>query len=173
MWEFSPVNHKWKQLSPNPTNPTATLNEPLPRSGAAIVHLQNKVIIFGGVATNKTVLDDLHVFDMGTSLWSGPMTPQGTAPEARSNAAFHVFNASHVLLYGGRTGSAWELFEEWYQWVLLADDRNKLLTSAFLLNVESMDWTQMDIQGHVKPNPAMNVALGAEFGTEHQVLLAV
>jgi dynein heavy chain len=112
---------------------------PLPRKGAAAAVAAGRIVMVGGTCMNNedqpVVLDEVVVFDMeGSSSLvckvnpmpaASAVGPVSTPPPARTGASLLEYQPGKLFLYGG----------------VGAD--NKPLNDAFLLDVETMIWTQV------------------------------
>ena len=94
---------------------SSTINPP-PRSRAAMVldPGTKRLVLFGGLAGDGTLLADTWTYDLATSQWTAIVVedPEGDGdPSARFDAAFVVEGDGAIVLYGGhdprRTLEAW------------------------------------------------------------------
>eukprot|EP00197_Chlamydomonas_leiostraca_P012843 CAMPEP_0202861700 /NCGR_PEP_ID=MMETSP1391-20130828/3008_1 /ASSEMBLY_ACC=CAM_ASM_000867 /TAXON_ID=1034604 /ORGANISM="Chlamydomonas leiostraca, Strain SAG 11-49" /LENGTH=760 /DNA_ID=CAMNT_0049541129 /DNA_START=57 /DNA_END=2339 /DNA_ORIENTATION=- len=68
---------------------------------SAVLLCGTKLYVFGGEDAGRRALGDLHCLDLETWTWSGPLTPQGTAPAPRAAHAAAAYQGRYMLLFGG------------------------------------------------------------------------
>lgn len=77
---------------------------PEPRSGTALAYDpdQQRILLFGGISTSRTRLNDVWALSLSEPLAWRPLSPTGTAPEAR-HAASAVYDAGNqrLIVLGG------------------------------------------------------------------------
>lgn len=86
LWQYSAVDNAWTRL----TGPT-TQNAPMQRWLHTAVHYvapdseggAESMIVFGGLTAHYVPLNDVHVWDVASSSWSGPKVCTGTPPFPR------------------------------------------------------------------------------------------
>lgn len=134
-WTYSPtfsdnagVPTPWESLAPA----VNASNSPAPRMNASMVYFNDSgvktvVILFGGLTSNGTLLNDTWEFTGGA--WTHlTFTGSNSAPSPRQSAAFaYNSSASYAVLFGG-CGSSCPLSDTWelsvslgsFKWTLLS-----------------------------------------------------
>lgn len=94
-------------LLPAQWGPVAAATPPAARTGAAMAFdvLQNRMLLFGGNATNET-------WSLANGVWTQLQPTASPAPHQRSAMAYDPIGGQ-VLLYGGLGGSQFPLDETW------------------------------------------------------------
>jgi hypothetical protein len=100
LWKFDPASKVWTQMSPTGGPPSARYNYSM-----IFDPVNTTLILFGGVNSSATRLNELWKYTVGTNTWS-QLSPTGGPPTARSEhtAVYDSVNAT-MLVYGGTTGS--------------------------------------------------------------------
>lgn len=123
-WTYSPtstassgLSTPWQSLAPtlNQTNsPAARMNSSIVYFTQSGSHPYSEVILFGGMASNGSLLNDTWTFTAASG-WSHASVYQNHAPTPRQAAAF-AFNSTpaspYALLFGG-SGSSGVLGDTW------------------------------------------------------------
>ncbi|CAB3979713.1 kelch domain-containing 2-like [Paramuricea clavata] len=98
---------------------------PQPRAAHGMTRIGNKGFLFGG--RHSVCRDnDLHCLDLQSFTWSGRLQVTGPEPCGRSWHVFVTCGPKHILLHGG------------------FDATNKELDDAWLLDVHSLTWIEID-----------------------------
>lgn len=110
--------------------PNAKGDAPQPRAAHGMAKIGNKGYLFGG--RHSVCRDnDLHCFDLENYEWSGRLRTTGPEPCGRSWHIFVCCGTNHLLLFGGFDAMENELGDAW------------------LLNVCSLTWIQIDTFNHL------------------------
>jgi N-acetylneuraminic acid mutarotase len=90
-WTYDPVGNAWTELRPGGAPPTA-------RSNHSMVYdsRMGKVILFGGLSSTGTLLNDTWVYDPAGNSWA-ELHPAGSLPPACT---------MHSMVYDSITGKA-------------------------------------------------------------------
>ncbi|KAL2548905.1 Galactose oxidase/kelch repeat superfamily protein [Forsythia ovata] len=102
-------------------------NVPVARSGQSVTLFGSKLIMFGGEARNRRLLNDVHVLDLETMSWSAIETLQ-TPPTPRFDHTAAVHAERYLLIFGGCSHSIF-------------------YNDLHVLDLETMEWSQPQIQG--------------------------
>ncbi|EEY64005.1 uncharacterized protein PITG_02522 [Phytophthora infestans T30-4] len=92
---------------------------PYPREGASMIVYNQSCVLFGGYDHDLGYLNDVHVFNFETRVWSSLET-KGTAPTGCHHPLVTLHNNS-LIVFGGQTGSnLYELDLETNTWETIA-----------------------------------------------------
>lgn len=104
LWSYSPATNRWSNLTP--ANASANASDcsggsPAPRMSAAMVwdSTHQQILLYGGLGSNKSFLEDLWAFSPAKGTWS-VLACTGNDPGARGEAGV-AWNGSQMLLLGG------------------------------------------------------------------------
>jgi len=132
VWVYDPDSHHWLQ--------SKVEGVPiLPREGHSAVAVGNSMVVFGGISYAYSPFNDVWTYLSASNTWV-MNKPTGTKPAPRwmHSAVLHSAKggARQMIVFGGIT----------HQYVPLND--------IWILNIESMSWSQPSMTG-VAPFPRM------------------
>ena len=97
-WAYDPAANAWTELKPAGTLPA-------PRSAQSMAYdlTSGRLIMFGGLDSAGTVLDDAWAYDPVANTWT-ELEPSGTQPVARAGHVMVYDPASgRLIMFGGRS----------------------------------------------------------------------
>ena len=107
-WAYDPVANTWTELKPAGTLPS-------PRSGHAMAYdpISKRMILFGGGATEKSLLDDTWAYDPAANTWT-ELELSGAVPPARgSTCLVYDPNTQRLIMFGGAGPSGSDYADTW------------------------------------------------------------
>ena len=119
-WAYSQGTNAWKNLNPSGQVPSG-------RVAMAMVYdpASGKVVMFGGIEKEGTLLGDTWIYDPSTNAWT-EVTAAGTTPSARGGHAMVYEPATgKVLLFGGK-------------------DDSGVLNDTWTFDVATTTWTRLE-----------------------------
>ncbi|KAL3631699.1 acyl-CoA-binding domain-containing protein 4 [Castilleja foliolosa] len=105
---------------------------PVSRGGQSVTLAGMTLVIFGGQAANRSLLNDLHILDLESMTWD-EMNTMGVPPSPRSDHAAAVHADRYLLIFGG--GSHATCFNDLH-----------------VLDLQTMEWSRPTHQGEI-PSP--------------------
>jgi len=107
---------------------------PGPRAAHSCDIIDGRLYVFGGW-NGKRALNDLHVLDVGSSVWTEAV-PNAGAPSARNNHTTAVTDKSLLVVHGGHDGNKW-----------VADMYILDTTSAASGSYDALSWVRAQTSG--------------------------
>ncbi|KAH9570251.1 hypothetical protein CY35_02G030800 [Sphagnum magellanicum] len=105
---------------------------PIARRGQSVTLVGSTLVMFGGEDSQRHLMDDLNILDLESLTWEAIET-SGTRPSPRADHVAAVHGDRYLFLFGG--GS-----------------RSNCYNDLYVLDLESMEWSQAQTQGTV-PSP--------------------
>lgn len=135
VWSFDMEKENWSMIEAKGEIPVA-------RSGHSVTRAGSVLILFGGEAAKGRKLNDLHMFDLKSSMWL-PLLAMGSVPSPRSKHVAAIYDDRLLLVFGGAS-------------------KSKFLNDLYALDFEAMEWSRLKTRG-VSPRPRAECA-GVLFG---------
>ncbi|XP_006664611.1 acyl-CoA-binding domain-containing protein 6-like [Oryza brachyantha] len=105
---------------------------PISRGGQSVTLVGDTLVVFGGEADGRSLLNDLHILDLETMTWDEFETT-GTLPSPRSEHAAACHADRYLLIFGGGSHST-------------------CFNDLHLLDMQTMEWSRPQHQG-ITPEP--------------------
>ncbi|CAK9214515.1 unnamed protein product [Sphagnum troendelagicum] len=122
---------------------------PIARGGQSVTLVGSTLVMFGGEDSKRHhLMDDLNILDLESLTWEAIET-SGTRPSPRADHVAAVHRDRYLFLFGG--GS-----------------RSNCYNDLYVLDLESMEWSQAQTQGTV-PSPHAGHA-GATIGNSFYII---
>ncbi|KAH7388267.1 hypothetical protein KP509_16G066900 [Ceratopteris richardii] len=130
VWSFDLEKDNWSNVEAKGELPVARIGHSVTRAGSVL-------ILFGGEDSKGRKLNDLHMFDLKSSMWL-PLLAMGSVPSPRSKHVAAIYDERLLLVFGGQT-------------------KNKSLNDLYALDFEAMEWSRLKARG-VVPGPRAGAA---------------
>ncbi|KAJ1695217.1 hypothetical protein LUZ63_011915 [Rhynchospora breviuscula] len=125
VWSFDVETECWSRLEAKGEIPSA-------RSGHTVSRAGQHLLLFGGENSKGKKLNDLHMFDLKSSMWL-PLRYKGTGPSPRSNHVAALHEDRNLFIFGGHS-------------------KSKTLNDLYSLDFETMVWSRIKTRG-IHPSP--------------------
>eukprot|EP00250_Pteridium_aquilinum_P012890 c21008_g1_i1 orf=658-2391(-) len=130
VWSFDMEKENWSKVE-------AKGELPVVRSGHSVTRAGSVLILFGGEDAKGRKLNDLHMFDLKSSMWL-PLLAMGSVPSPRSKHVAAIYDDRLLLVFGGAS-------------------KSKYLNDLYALDFEAMEWSRLKTRG-VSPGPRAECA---------------
>lgn len=130
VWSFDMEKKNWSKVE-------AKGDFPVVRSGHSVTRAGSVLILFGGEDVKGRKLNDLHMFDLKSSMWL-PLLAMGSVPSPRSKHVAAIYDDRLLLVFGGAS-------------------KSKYLNDLHALDFEAMEWSRLKTRG-VVPGPRADCA---------------
>lgn len=134
VWSFDMESKNWSNME-------AKGELPIGRTGHSVTRAGSVLILFGGEDIRGRKLNDLHMFDLKSSMWL-PLLAMGSVPSPRSKHVAAIYDDRLLLVFGGSS-------------------KSKYLNDLYALDFDAMEWARLKTRG-VSPGPRAECA-GALF----------
>ncbi|OTF75869.1 hypothetical protein BLA29_000287 [Euroglyphus maynei] len=156
-------NESVAAIFPRESNLNSFRKFQIPRMSPRLHHLacyvDNYMYVFGGCVSLTTTYNDLWRFDTTTKRWLR-IVAEGTLPLPRLFSSLSLYNCyvndddaddngkkirkQYLVLFGGI------VFNDKQQLIPRFDDRDRLLKTIHLFDIESNRWTLIDVKGSIE-----------------------
>ncbi|MCO5548403.1 hypothetical protein L7F22_001860 [Adiantum nelumboides] len=125
VWSFDMEKKTWSKVEAKGELPNV-------RSGHSVTRAGSVLILFGGEDAKGRKLNDLHMFDLKSSMWL-PLLAMGSVPCPRSKHVAAIYDDRLLLVFSGVS-------------------KSKYLNDLYALDFEAMEWSRLKTRG-VIPGP--------------------
>ncbi|MCO5562376.1 hypothetical protein L7F22_016003 [Adiantum nelumboides] len=130
VWSFDMEKKNWSKVEAKGELPNV-------RSGHSVTRAGSVLILFGGEDAKGRKLNDLHMFDLKSSMWL-PLLAMGSVPCPRSKHVAAIYDDRLLLVFSGVS-------------------KSKYLNDLYALDFEAMEWSRLKTRG-VIPGPRAECA---------------